>query len=79
MASNGPHTNGSQFYITTQKLSWLDNQNVVFGKVISGIKTVGLVFDGGSLFQIRKIEKVPASPWNERPKKSVRVVGCGAM
>lgn len=32
------HTNNSQFYITTgAPLSFLDNENVVFGRVISGM------------------------------------------
>ncbi len=40
MANSGPNTNGSQFFITTAKTTWLNMNHTIFGKVVAGYETV---------------------------------------
>ncbi|KAI9299826.1 peptidyl-prolyl cis-trans isomerase E [Cunninghamella echinulata] len=65
MANSGPNTNGSQFFICTEKTSWLDNKHVVFGKVISGMEVV------------RQMEAVGQE--NGKPSKKVTIIDCGEL
>eukprot|EP00249_Psilotum_nudum_P000506 c12292_g1_i1 orf=245-871(-) len=66
MVNSGPDSNGSQFFITTVKASWLDGQHVVFGKVISGMDVVYAI-EGG------------AGTYRGKPRKKVRIVDCGEI
>ncbi|PKA56522.1 Peptidyl-prolyl cis-trans isomerase [Apostasia shenzhenica] len=65
MANAGPNTNGSQFFICTEKTSWLDGKHVVFGQIVEGIDVV------------QAIEKVGSS--SGRTSKAVTIADCGQL
>jgi len=44
----GPNTNGSQFFITLTRCSWLDGRHTVFGTVLHGIDVLDDIEECGS-------------------------------
>ncbi|KAI1206408.1 uncharacterized protein F4807DRAFT_438912 [Annulohypoxylon truncatum] len=60
MANAGPNTNGSQFFITTEKTTWLDNKHTVFGRAVQGLDV------------IHRIENVRT--YKEKPEEDIKIL-----
>ncbi|KAK8744008.1 hypothetical protein OTU49_000957 [Cherax quadricarinatus] len=65
MANSGANSNGSQFFLTTERTEWLDNKHVVFGQVVTGLDV------------IRKMEKCGTKAG--KPTEKVIISNCGEL
>lgn len=65
MANAGANTNGSQFFLCTNKTGWLDGKHVVFGSVVDGLDVV------------KKIEAVGSE--GGKTSKPVVIADCGQL
>ncbi|KAM9777475.1 peptidyl-prolyl cis-trans isomerase E [Neosynchiropus ocellatus] len=65
MANSGPNSNGSQFFITTDKTDWLDGKHVVFGDLVEGMDV------------LRAMEAQGAK--DGKPKQKVIISNCGEL
>jgi peptidylprolyl isomerase domain and WD repeat-containing protein 1 len=60
MANAGPNTNGSQFFITTEKASWLDNKHTIFGRAYQGLDVIHQIENA----KVRK----------EKPEEDIKII-----
>eukprot|EP00249_Psilotum_nudum_P003144 c16464_g1_i2 orf=306-689(-) len=65
MANTGPHTNGSQFFISLGDCSQLDGKHVVFGKIIEGKEFLNMLNDLGTS--------------EGKTKKKIIIADCGIL
>jgi peptidyl-prolyl cis-trans isomerase SDCCAG10 len=61
MASNGPHTNGSQFFVTLSNCEWLDKKHTIFGKIT-----------GNSLYNVNRFGELECDS-KDRPTYPPRI------
>ncbi|OCH87444.1 cyclophilin [Obba rivulosa] len=67
MANRGPHTNTSQFFITTDPAPWCDRRNVVFGEVAAGMGVV------------RRVQSYDSDDVLRRPRARCIITRCGVL
>ncbi|KAF8543640.1 hypothetical protein BDD12DRAFT_773629 [Trichophaea hybrida] len=64
-ANYGPNTNGSQFFVTTEKTPWLDGKHTIFGRATQGLDV------------IHKIENVRT--YKEKPEEDIKIINISIL
>ena len=67
MANSGPNSNGSQFFITYNRMSKLNKQYTAFGRVLFGISKVIDGFEGLDLMEREPVDA------NDRPLNDIKI------
>jgi peptidylprolyl isomerase domain and WD repeat-containing protein 1 len=60
MANAGPNSNGSQFFITTERTTWLDKKHTIFGRAYQGLDVIHQI-------ENTKVRK-------EKPEEDIKII-----